>query len=92
MRWLILCVFLTSCSLFAEPSPDEDGFLQTMEQHFPGSDREHNLDTGKSVCFKLRSGMTQDEIIMEKFDHGLSISNAGLIVKLSVDYICPEWK
>lgn len=92
MRWLILCVFLTSCSLFAEPPSNEGGFLQEMEHHFPGSNREHNLDTGKNVCFKLRQGMTRDEVIMEKFDHGLSIDNAALITQLSTEFLCPVFK
>lgn len=92
MRWLVLCVFLVSCSAFDEKPPNEGGFLKEMEQNFPGSDKEQNLDNGKNVCFKLRSGMTQDEVIMEKFDHGMSIQNASLVTKLSVDYLCPVFK
>lgn len=89
MRWLILCVFLVSCNTFKEKPPDEGGFLKVMEENFPGSKREDNLDNGKSVCFKLRSGMTQDEVIMEKYDHGMTISNASLITQLSIEYLCP---
>lgn len=90
MRWLILCVFLTSCSLFVEPPSNEGGFLQEMEHFFPGSNRELNLDTGKDVCFKLQHGKTRDEIIMEKFDNGLAIHNASLVTQLSIEYLCPE--
>ncbi len=92
MRWLILCVFLTSCSIFAEPPSNEGGFLQEMEQHFPGSNRELNLDTGKDVCVKLQQGKTRDEIIMEKFDNGLEIENASLVTQLSIEYLCPVYK
>lgn len=92
MRWLILCVFLVSCSTFSEKPPDEGGFLKAMEQNFPGSNKEDNLDNGKNVCFKLRSGKTQEEVIMEKFDHGMSISNASLVTQLSIEYLCPVFK
>lgn len=92
MRWMIICAFLTGCASMSEPPPDEGGFAKAMEQNFPNSDKEHNLDTGKNVCFKLRSGMTKEEIIMEKFDHGMSITNAALVTQLSIEYICPVWK
>jgi len=92
MRWFILCVFLVSCSTFSEKPPDEGGFLKAMEESFPGSNKEDNLDNGKNVCFKLRSGKTQEEVIMEKYDHGMTIQNASLVTKLSIDYLCPVFK
>lgn len=92
MRWLILCVLLSSCSLFINPSPDKEGFMQEMEYNFPGSNREHNLEMGIDVCDKLRSGKTTEDVIMEKFDHGLTIGNSAIIVDSSIDFLCPEFK
>lgn len=92
MRWFVLCVFLVSCGTFEEKPPDEGGFLKVMEEKFPSSNKQDNLDNGKSVCFKLRSGKTQDEVIMEKYDHGMTIENASLVTQLSIDYLCPVFK
>lgn len=86
---LILAVISGACASEFEPPSDEGGFLREMEYNFPGSNRENNLDTGKNVCFKLRSGMTQEEVIMEKFEHGMTITNAGIVIKLSTEYLCP---
>ncbi len=92
MRWLIICALLASCASESKPPSDEGGFLKAMEQEFPGSNKEYNLDSGKNICFKLRSGKTQEEVIMEKFDNGMSISNAGLVVGLSIQFLCSEFK
>ncbi len=92
MRWFILCVFLVSCSMLNEKPPDEGGFLKAMEHSFPNSNREDNLDNGKDVCSKLRSGKTREDIVMEKYDHGMTISNASLVTQLSIEYLCPTFK
>ncbi len=89
---LILVVIGGACASEFEPPSDEGGFLKEMEYKFPGSNREDNLDTGKNVCFKLRSGMTQEEVVMEKFEHGMTIINAGIVTKLSIEYLCPVFK
>lgn len=89
---ILLSIVAISCGSELEPPSDEGGFLKEMSHEFPGSNREHNLDTGKNVCFKLRSGMTQEEVIMEKFDHGMSITNASMVIKLSTDYLCQDFK
>ncbi len=90
--FVILLIFGTSCARDYKPASDEAGFTQAMQEEFPGSNKEHNLDNGKNVCFKLRSGKTQEEVIMEKFDHGMSITNASTVVKLSVDFLCQDFK
>lgn len=92
MRWLVLCVFLTGCNVVVGPPSDEGGFTQEMEHHFPGSNRDLNLDTGRDVCVKLQQGKTRDEIIMEKFDNGMAIEKASLVTHLSIEYLCPAYK
>jgi len=89
---LILVVIIGACASELEPPSNEGGFLKEMKQSFPGSTEENNLDTGNNVCLKLRSGMTQEEIIMEKFYHGMTIENASLVTELSIEYLCPAFK
>lgn len=88
---IILVTVSAACGSDKKPASDEAGFIKAMETEFPGSNKEHNLDNGKNVCFKLRSGMTEEEVIMEKFEHGLTIANAGTILKLSTQYLCKDF-
>lgn len=93
--WLscaVVLLLLLPLTQFFETPPDEGGFLIAMEKEFPGSNKEYNLDIGKNVCFKLESGKTVEEVVMEKFDHGMSITNASMVTQISIDYLCKDEK
>lgn len=91
-----MSLLLTGCSTVIEGKPsaslDVDGFLIAISEHLPGSSSQAYLDAGMATCDRLRSGKTIDEAIEEKINNGMTSFNAKMIVYLSIEYLCSEFK